>query len=1489
MLRNFHYYIILLICLPNTLEAQKTQDTIDIPYWQQMMLDRSNNYYKTKRAYDLYFSNKEKIKGTGWKQFERWAENAQYDILPNGEFLPADHIIKEIQKFKASSTNKESVNGNWTNLGPFSDPVSSTGIPIGTGRICGIAFHPIDSNIMFVGAPQGGFWRTYDKGQNWISSTDNMPTLGVSDICVITSNPNTILIGTGDRDAGDATGLGVYKSTDGGLSFSASNAGMGNVTVNKIVLNGVNNNTLVAATNGGIFISFNQGANWTRKSSNTSDYKDIKYCPGDSNTIYATQGGNFYKSIDGGSTWAISNSGLTATGRNRMAIAITAANPNIVYLLASMSSGSGLESVYKSRNKGQSFIPQTTSTPNIMGWNINGSGSGGQGWYDIAIESSPLDSNIVYTGGVNVWKSIDGGDSLDCVAVWTGFGKPWVHADIHFIGRHPITNDLYIGSDGGVHFSRDEGQSFTTTNNGLSIAQFYNLGVSQITKEKFICGAQDNGTEVGNSTTRWFARLGGDGMQAELSNFDTTHMFGCIQNGELRRSKNNGLSWTDVTPSITDAGPWVTPYHHHPRVQDIMVAVYKNAWLSKNIISAGSPTFQNLTGTISASGTAIRFSNLNDSLVFMGWSDGKVRYTSNLFASTPVIDTTAGLPGSGSINDIETSFENQNVIYVCRGNKVYKSFNKGLSWIDISANLPNISMHCIVRDKNRPEALYVGTRAGVYYRDSFMSSWDLYNSGLPTNSSIRDLEIVYDTICSSQSRIYAATYGRGLWIGDLRIDQTEPIPNFNVVSSACLGQDITLSNTSTATATDVIYQWTITPSVGVQYITGTSASASPVIRFSNQGAYDIKLKATNPLGGFCTKEVKNAITVGNNGNLSFKHLDSLSFCPGDTFLIEITGAKDYTISPTNQITTLTDSVFRFIPNTAQNYEIIGSFNGACPDTITFKSSMKSYPNPTISGNTKFCQGDSSVINFTGIDTVLWVPAINVRYLSGKNYSIRPNVSTIYNMTYKTVGLCDVKATLNTKVLLKPTRIYNKIDSVHICSGDSFMLFENSIPNKSYTSTGIYTQKGNDTIILKPITPASYFISTTDTNYCPFKDSFTVYITPSPNLVLTGNTNLCAGESTTLSANGATSYSWSPSAFLNTTSGPIVNLTPSANITYLITGYNGICADTASISVKIGTSAVKLSVSGKTSACQNTTTILTASGALNYEWFDDSSYNDKFSNQVRVHVTSSRIIRLKGTSFGCSDSLRIPITMIPTPTISLNADKTKVCEGEKIKLSLSGAVTYNIVPDIQTKRIGTNGFEISPFKSGSYKITGSNSGGCYDEKLLDVSYHPLPKFNVSPQFSTILEGDSIILTADGDYNYIWTPDSNIRGSNQSRVIVSKPKEDVIYKIQATSPEGCKSSRIAAVYVLKNYNSGILSANNGNPIHILPNPANERVQIITNEESRIKLFNAEGRLIFNVDSPSRLIEVGLSHYPTGYYTVISTTVQGKTSKAKFLITH
>ncbi|MBN1199190.1 MAG: hypothetical protein JXA23_07545, partial [Bacteroidales bacterium] len=197
---------------------QAVNDTSTYPYWIEMMQNPDVNFFQVQRAFDLYWANRPVTRGSGWKVFKRWEYMMQSRVSADGTRPAPDAILNAYETFP---DNNESISGNWTSLGPSEIPAPGPPGYLGLGRLNVIAFHPTSANTLFVGSPSGGFWKTTDGGLNWVTTTDTLPTLGVSAIVIDYSNTSKILIGTGDRDAGDAPGLGVFKSLDGGLTWSS--------------------------------------------------------------------------------------------------------------------------------------------------------------------------------------------------------------------------------------------------------------------------------------------------------------------------------------------------------------------------------------------------------------------------------------------------------------------------------------------------------------------------------------------------------------------------------------------------------------------------------------------------------------------------------------------------------------------------------------------------------------------------------------------------------------------------------------------------------------------------------------------------------------------------------------------------------------------------------------------------------------------------------------------------------------------------------------------------------------------------------------------------------------------------------------------------------------------------------------------------------------------------------------------------------------------
>ncbi len=825
-------------------------DTADYPYWIEMMQDESVNFYDVQRAFNIYWKDREITKGSGWKPFKRWEWWMENHINPDGTRKPADKVYNEYMKYIKQHPGALKSEADWTSLGPFNIPGGDKGYK-GLGRINAIAFHPTNPDIVYIGAPAGGMWKYDASLDTWTSETDVLPVLGVSAIVVDWNNPDNIFIGSGDRDAGDSQGMGVFKSSDGGQTWELWNNGMGNVKVGRMIQHPTDFNTMFAATTGGVFKTTDGGANWSQKISGT--FKDIVFKPGDPDIIYAVKGGSLYKSVNAGEDWEELSNGIA--GGDRAAIAVTEANPNVIYLIQTLNSS--FKGLYKSTNEGASFTEQST-TPNIMSWGCDG-GEGGQAWYDLDIACDPDDQNVIYTGGVNCWKSEDGGVSWNISSHWYGgCNVPSVHADLHVLEWNPLNHRLYAGNDGGIYYTPDDGNSWPEITSGLAISQVYKIGQCASDVDKVINGYQDNGTSTYYGNDNWMFTHGGDGMECAFDFMEPEYSYATVYFGAIVRKYNNGNSY-DVggngVHGIDEDGGWITPFCLHETNTNIMFAGYKSIWRTEGV-KTNTFTWKKLTDGGSNNINVVEQSPANTDVFYYSWKQHLYR-TDNVMDDEPVwYDLSSNIPGNDHIRDIEANAFDENIVYVTKGSKVYKSVDKGINWEDITGTLPDINMNSIAFYVNAPEGLYVGSDAGVYYRDATMDDWIMFSSGLPVDASVNEIEIYHNPEDATQDVIRAGTYGRGLWSshvwqGTLSADFEAEETN---IPAGCA---IDFSDLSTGVPTS--WQWTFE---------GASPSSSNEknpqgIFYPDAGTYNVTLVVTNSESSD-TKVKSGYITVSSD-------------------------------------------------------------------------------------------------------------------------------------------------------------------------------------------------------------------------------------------------------------------------------------------------------------------------------------------------------------------------------------------------------------------------------------------------------------------------------------------------------------------------------------------------------------------------------------------------------------------------------------------------
>jgi len=802
--------------------------------WVELMQDPSVNFYTVQQAFEQTWGNQPYTRGKGWKQYKRWEYFMEDRSFPHGKRPRPAQAWEAYQKFKALYDHvptAASRAANWVPLGPGSWTGTGGWNP-GNGRINCVAQDPNNASTIYAGAPSGGLWKSSNSGANWVCLTDNLPVLGVSAILIDPNNSNTIYIGTGDANGSDTYSIGVLKSTNAGATWN--NTGLTWTTGNgrlirHMIMHPTNNQIILAATNDGVYRTIDGGLTWLQ--TQTGSMRDIEYKPGNPNIVYACSD-QFYKSTNAGLSFTLITTGLPAASAvNRASIAVTPADSNYVYLLYGDETDSGFFGLYRSTNSGSSFSLRS-NTPNIFTYSETGTGIGGQSWYDMALAASPTNAEEVYSGGINVWKSNDGGSNWNILTHWVYPATlGYVHADIHtldFFGAN-----LYCGSDGGLFRSVNAGAAWSDISTGMEIMQFYRFGVSAQNAYQMIGGAQDNGTNYLNAGT-WEHVLGADGMEAAIDYSNSQIMYGETQSGGLNRSTDGGQSWSGIEPTNAGNADWVMPYIIDPNTPATLYAGYEEVWKSTN---RGNNWTQISTFGTGNSLAYIAAAKSNSNYIYAGRSSILYKTTNGGAAWTTITP-----PVTAAIKYIVVHPSNEQRIWVClsgynAGEKVYYSPDAGASWQNLSGNLPNLPVNCIEYQAGSADGLYVGTDIGIYYKDSTLANWQAYMTGLP-NVIVYEMEIHYGV-----GKLRAATFGRGVWESDL-FSPSPFAPNaaFSYGNEAiCAGDSIEFYDQSINAAPG--WQW---------YFPGGSPTSStvqnPKVSYPLAGVYTTMLIVNNVNG-----------------------------------------------------------------------------------------------------------------------------------------------------------------------------------------------------------------------------------------------------------------------------------------------------------------------------------------------------------------------------------------------------------------------------------------------------------------------------------------------------------------------------------------------------------------------------------------------------------------------------------------------------------------
>jgi len=704
-------------------------------------------------------------------------------FIPAGAWLRALETHKRLAK-RAASTMSAPIPGQWSSIGPNN---------IG-GRILALALDPTDRMTIWAGSASGGLWKSTSGGEGssaWTKVNTGAPVVSVSAIAIDPADPDRIYIGTGELSfyqtglvgtpgARSSYGLGILRSTDGGNSWQTTDLEwtFPQVTaVQKIVINPMNSATLFAATSEGVYKSTDTGAHWTVSDTNRMAM-DLIMSPDDTTTLYASFGNlastaapGLYKTTDAGATWAQLTNGLPSSGFGRTALAVSPANPAVIYAGISNAdpNNSSLLGLYVSTNRGGAWTAVNTTNYVFA-----------QGWYDNVVAANPANADSVYCAGLDVYCSPNGGASLNNISDWTaGYlgvilpggseGAPtYVHADQHAILIDPqFRRTIYIGTDGGVFKSTDAGSTFYGINGGLVTTQFYN-GLSNSATDSTIAlgGLQDNGVIEYIGSPSWRKVAGGDGGWNAVDPGNNSILYGEYVYLAISKSTDGGSSFFSITnglPGGSGEANFIAPFVLSPSSPNILYAGARDVYKTTN---RGASWFApnggaNLNGTkISAIGVS---ATSPDTLIAATGSSASQSPVFQLFVSTnggySWKEVSDSLPQRYP-TDIRFDPTNSATAYVTFSGygtpHLFRTTNLGQSWTNVTTGV-DVPHQSVAIDPSDPVNIYAGTDLGVYYSSDAGSSWT------PLGAGMDPAMILSLAVSPRNGTIRASTFGSGVY------------------------------------------------------------------------------------------------------------------------------------------------------------------------------------------------------------------------------------------------------------------------------------------------------------------------------------------------------------------------------------------------------------------------------------------------------------------------------------------------------------------------------------------------------------------------------------------------------------------------------------------------------------------------------------------------------------------------------------------------------
>ena len=722
---------------------------------------------------------------------------------------------KDRKQAEKTETPKEEKKGGGMNAETFSGlKFRSIGPAVASGRVMSIAVNPKNKFEYYVGVASGGVWKTVNDGTTWTPLFDKEGSYSIGWVTLDPNDPSVVWVGAGESNSQRSAsyGDGIYRSDDGGKDWQ--NLGLRKSEhIGRVVVDPRDSKVVYVAAEGplwgpggdrGLYKSTDGGKNWKAvlTISENTGVVDVAIDPSNPDIVYAAayqrrrhvftliDGGPesaIYKSTDAGATWNKVKSGLPTVDMGRIGLAVSAADPNVVYATIEASDGKG--GIFRSNDRGATWERRNEFDVGAM--------------YYARVVSDPKNVDRIFVMNVSLRESLDGGKTLHKVEETNH------HGDNHAIWIDPDdTKHWLLGSDGGMYETWDDARNWEFKAN-LPTVQFYDVAVDNALPFYNACGGtQDNYSWCGPARTRnvngimnsdWFVTTGGDGFRSVVDPVDANTIYSESQYGVLvRYDKPTGQELV-LQPQEGKGEPplrwnWDSPViispHSHTRLYFAANKLFRSddrgdAWkaisgdLTRQVDRNKLPVMgkvwdadavaKNASTSFYGNIVALAESPKKEGLIFVGTDDGLIQVTADGGLSWTKYDKFTSVPDMTYVSRLAASSHDANVVYAAFDNHKNEDFkpyllrsrDAGRTWTSIAGNLPeNGPVLAFVEDTVNANLLFAGTEFGAFFTVDGGAHWVQLKGGLPT-IAVRDM-----VLQAREGDLVIATFGRGFYVLD---------------------------------------------------------------------------------------------------------------------------------------------------------------------------------------------------------------------------------------------------------------------------------------------------------------------------------------------------------------------------------------------------------------------------------------------------------------------------------------------------------------------------------------------------------------------------------------------------------------------------------------------------------------------------------------------------------------------------------------------------